>query len=248
MQILSLLAISVAPIFILLFYIYYRDKYEKEPIKVLIKTFVGGALVTIPIIYVEGFLSNTWEHNFAHKFPHLPNAAYDAFIVAAFTEELFKLLIFFLLIWRNKNFNEKYDGIIYAVFVSLGFATVENLLYVFQMGIGTGFLRAFTAVPAHTLFGVSMGYYLGHAKMENFSKMKNIFMAFFIPFLLHGIYDFLLMAERPILLIVFLILMVVMVIVGLKKIKKHSDNSIFKQGEILNETNKNFTNTDNINT
>jgi len=241
----SLLIISLAPILIILFYIYFRDRYEKEPIGVLIKNFIAGAIIVIPILFVETGLGNLWEHNIAHKFPPIASAGYNAFVVAAFSEELFKFLAFVIIIWRSKHFNEKFDGIVYAVFISLGFATVENILYVFENGIGTGLLRAFTAVPAHAIFGITMGYYMGLAKMHDNNNKRNLFLAFFMPFLLHGIYDFFLMSEKPILLLLFIPFMIVMFIIGFKNMKKHSDNSIFKQ-EIIKNEEENFNNfTDN---
>ena len=96
----------------------------------------------------------------------LASAGYTAFVVAGFTEELMKYLAFYFFFWQERNFNEKFDGIIYAVYISLGFAAVENILYVFSGGMGVGFVRAFTAVPAHALFGISMGYYFGLARFD----------------------------------------------------------------------------------
>lgn len=235
MQILSLLAISFAPILIILFYIYFRDKYEKEPIGILLKTFIAGTLITIPIIYIEISLGNFWSNNFEFKTPKILSAGYNAFVVAALTEELFKFTAFFILVWRNKNFNENFDGIVYALFISLGFATVENVLYVFQNGMGTGLLRAFTAVPAHALFGIAMGYYLGLAKNIDFDKTKNVILGFFIPFILHGIYDFILMSEINFLLLFFIPFIIFMFIFGMRKMKEHSINSIFKPSLNLNE-------------
>jgi len=237
----TLLIISIAPIFILGFYIYFRDKYEKEPIGILLRAFVAGGLAVIPILFIELALGNFWETNFKQQSPHLVNAAYDAFVVASFTEELFKFLAFALLIWRNKNFNEKYDGIVYAVFVSLGFAAVENVLYVFDTGIGTGILRAFTAVPAHTIFGITMGYFLGLAKLEEIGKTSNILKAMIVPFMLHGIYDFILMSEQPLLLLLFVPFMIYMIIFGLRKMKEHSNNSVFKNQNNI-DNNEDITN------
>lgn len=231
MNIENLLALSVAPIVIILFYIYFRDKYEKEPIKILSLAFLAGALTTIPIYFIEVALSELWETNLAFRTPFLATAAFKAFAVASFTEEAFKFAVFFLVIWKNKNFNEKFDGIVYATFISLGFATIENILYVFNHGLEVGLLRAVTAVPAHALFGISMGYYLGFAKMLDYNKTKNIFAAFFIAFLLHGIYDFILFSQKNYLLIVFIPFVVIMFVVGFRKMKKHSDNSIFKNND-----------------
>ena len=222
------LFIALAPIIIILFYIYFRDKYEKEPIKILLITFAVGALTVIPIIIIEKLLMNFWEMKFSASVPKMSSAAYSAFIVAAFTEELFKFLAFFILIWRNKNFDERFDGIVYAVFISLGFAAVENVLYVIGNGLPTGLLRAFTAVPAHALFGVSMGYFLGLAKFSKNKKGLYILLSITIPILLHGFYNFILMSQNNFLLLLFIPFLIFMLIVGLKKMKRHSNDSVFK--------------------
>jgi RsiW-degrading membrane proteinase PrsW (M82 family) len=132
-----------------------------------------------------------------------------------------------LLVYRSRHFNEKFDGIVYAVFVSLGFAAVENILYVFQEGVTTGFLRAVTAVPAHAIFGIVMGYYLGFAKLEPENRGKNIWNAFMWPFLLHGFYDYVLMSEYKFLLLLFLPLLFYMYRTGFRRMKSHSDSSRF---------------------
>jgi len=180
-----LLVIALAPVLIILFYIYIRDKYEKEPLSLLIKSLVIGILITIPVIFVESLLSKMWNGESG-----IMNAGYRAFVVAGFTEELFKFVALFWLIWKHKEFDEKFDGIVYAVFISLGFAAIENILYVYEYGADIGYLRAFTAVPAHAVFGVVMGFYFALAK---FSKKYNSYFlikALLVPVLLHGFYDF----------------------------------------------------------
>ena len=122
----NLLIIALAPIFIIAIYVYFRDKYEKEPFGMLLKALLLGILIPLPIILLERFLVSIQ--------PELTrgwSAFYNAFVVAAFSEELFKYIALFLLVWKSPHFNEKFDGIVYGVFVSLGFAGVENILYVF---------------------------------------------------------------------------------------------------------------------
>jgi len=227
-----LLAISLAPILVILFYLYFRDKYEKEPVGLIIRAFVLGAISTIPIVIVEMYLSDLWEQFTGGRADKYATAAYSAFVVASFTEELFKLLVVFLF-WSNKNFNEKFDGIVYAVFVSMGFAAVENVMYVYGGGTSTGILRAFTAVPGHAIFGIVMGYYLGIAKFHKEIRSINIVLAFFMPFLLHGIYDFILFAENGWLLLLFIPYLIYMWRVGFRNLKKHSDESPFKDVPVL---------------
>ena len=219
----NLLLISLAPVFIIAGYIYFRDKYEREPIKLLIFALGAGALTVIPILFVEQFLDT-----FTNSFPGLLKAAWKAFVVAAFSEELFKYLALYILIWRSREFNEKFDGIVYATYVSLGFAAVENILYVTGGGISTGLMRAVTAVPAHAIFGITMGFYFGLAKFYISERRSLKLKALFYPILLHGIYDFILFTGIKWLTIVFVAFVIFLYFSGLKKIKKLSDQSIYK--------------------
>jgi len=239
-MILILLFLSIAPIILVAIFIYLKDKYEKEPKKLLFWAFFLGAVSVIPILVLELALGDYWEAKYSNTSPFVAGAAYDAFIVAAFSEELFKFLVFMILIWRNKNFNEKFDGIVYAGFISLGFAFVENIMYVFQNGMTTGILRAFTAVPAHALFGISMGYFLGIAKFRNDKKGQFIALALIVPILLHGFYDFIIMSKIDLLLLLFIPFLVFMLIMALRKMKEHSQASIFKNN-INNPTENNST-------
>ena len=219
----SLLLIALAPVAILLAYIWLRDKYEKEPWQLLLKALVLGAVSVIPILFVERFLLG-----FIDLFSGYLRVFWNAFVVAAFTEELFKFLFLYLLIWRSREFNEKFDGIVYAVFISLGFAGVENVMYVLSYGHGVGITRALTAVPAHFLFGVSMGYFFGMARFFANRRPAMIRMALLVPMLLHGIYDFILMSRQQFLLLLFIPFVIWMWRFGLKKMRELSDSSIFR--------------------
>ncbi len=219
----NLLLLALAPIAILATYIWLRDKYEREPWTMLLKALILGALTVIPILIIERFLMG-----FIHNFSGYARAFYNAFVVAAFSEELFKFLFLYGLIWKSKEFNEKFDGIVYATFISLGFAAVENVMYVFQHGAQVGITRALTAVPAHFLFGVSMGYFLGIARFFTYRRPAMIRMALLIPMLLHGIYDFILMSQNHFLLLLFIPFIIGMWRFGLKKMKELSDSSVFR--------------------
>lgn len=223
-----LLFLALAPAFLIMMYVYFRDKYEKEPIGLVLKGFLLGAIIIFPV----GFIENSIK-DFALGFDKIPKAAFDGFIVAAATEEVFKFLMVFILIWRNPNFNEKFDGIVYAVSVSLGFATIENLFYVFSNNsMQVGLLRAFTAVPGHAIFGIVMGFYLGLARFSQNRKGKWLFMALFLPWLLHGIYDFLLMSGHPVLLVAFIPFLFFMYRHGLRRMKELNYQSVFNPGNI----------------
>jgi RsiW-degrading membrane proteinase PrsW (M82 family) len=219
----SLLTIAIAPVILILIYLNYRDKYEKEPKKLLIKAVVWGAVIVVPIYFIEIFLGDLFHSN-----SNIRQGFYDAFVVASLTEELFKYLVFRLLIWKNKNFNEFFDGIIYAVYISMGFALIENILYVFGGGHGVGILRALTAVPGHALFGIAMGYYFGLARFFEKKSAYYLKMALIVPIILHGIYDFILMSQSGWLLLLFIPFLIYIWIAGFRKMKAHSDDSQFR--------------------
>lgn len=218
-----ILLASLAPVFIILFYIYFRDKYEKEPVSLLIKAVISGMLIVIPVIFAERLLMALMP-----PMGKIGSAGYHAFAVAGMCEEVFKFLALYLLVWKSPSFNEKFDGIVYAVFVSLGFAAVENVLYVMDGGIQTAMIRALTAVPAHAIFGITMGYYLGIAHMYDELRKPYLRKAILYPIILHGIYDFILMVEIDLLLLLFVPYVLGLYFWGMKKIRVLSDSSVFK--------------------
>jgi len=227
----NLIILSLAPVFIIAGYIYFRDKYEKEPIRLLLLALLAGALTVIPIIFVESILEQ-----FSIVFDGLMKAAWKAFAVAAFSEELFKYIALYLLIWKSPEFNEKFDGIVYAVFVSLGFAGVENVMYVTGNGLETGIARALTAVPAHAIFGITMGFYFGLAKFYKNQQRDLKAKALFYPIVLHGIYDFILFTGIAWLSVIFIAFVIYMYYSGLRRLKFLSSQSIYNTDyDLLNE-------------
>lgn len=220
----DLLFLSFAPVLIILLYIYFRDKYEKEPIKLVLKVLLFGALSVIPILIVEKLLLYFGGSLFSRT---IINAFYNAFVVAGFTEELFKFLVIYIFIWKNSEFNEMFDGIVYATFASLGFALVENLLYVFSNGFGVGVIRAFTAVPAHAIFGITMGFFFGLAKFGTKNQQQNFLLAILLPMLLHGFYDFILMSQNKLLLLLFVPYFGLILWLSFRMMKQHNKNSKF---------------------
>ena len=232
---LILLSIAILPVAGLLIFIYFQDKYQKEPIKSLLKAFFGGWLAVL----MDIGLVTTIEYSIG-LFPILPDTVfYDSFLTAAIPEELCKFLIFMIFIWRDKNFDEYFDGIVYATFIGLGFACVENIEYVFMYGFGAGVSRALFAVPGHFLFGVLMGYFLSLAKFTPEKRKKYIFLCLLFAIIAHGLYDWLLMfVERlssmgsdfayvvsGIVYQAFLAGDVLLWIFGMKLVRKHQWNS-----------------------
>jgi RsiW-degrading membrane proteinase PrsW (M82 family) len=220
----NLLFISLAPVLIIAFYIYSRDKYEKEPVSILLKALLAGILIVLPVVLIEKLISIPSEN-----MEGLLYAAYTAFAVAGLTEEGMKFIAFYILFWNNKNFNERFDGIIYSVYIALGFAAIENIVYVFTGGYGVGVIRALTAVPAHALFGIVMGYYFSMARFDNRLKTGYLISAFILPFFFHGLYNFLLMGNSTFLLTVFIPVFIYFWISGFKKMSLLSDASSFRK-------------------
>ena len=158
---LLLLAAAILPSVIIAFWIYRQDYHEKEPKKMLLWAFLCGCGSTIPAIFFQSYVKN-WENP-----DSLLATAIFAFMGVALTEELSKYLLFRRFVYPKKDFNEPIDGIVYGVMLGLGFATLENVMYVLnagEAGFSTALGRAFTAVPAHAAFGVLMGAYIGLAK------------------------------------------------------------------------------------
>lgn len=198
---------------------YLTDRFDREPVYLLLAVFAGGALAIIPTIVIERFLS---EFNI---FNGLLRAAYTAFIVAGFSEELMKRLVVTQLAYRKPAFNEKLDGIVYSVFAALGFATVENVMYVvfrFADVESVGFYRAIISVPAHMLFAVTMGYYLSLAKFATDEKTSKYYYrkSLTSPLILHGIFDFILMSKVPFLMFLFIPFVIYLWKVNLTKLNK----------------------------
>jgi RsiW-degrading membrane proteinase PrsW (M82 family) len=230
-----LIFVSVFPVIVIMIYIYLRDKYEKEPLWLLIKAFAGGILSAVAtILFFVPF------HNSLPEFQNVfAYAMFKAFFGAAIPEEIFKFIFLYLIIWRNRNFNEYYDGIIYAVFVSLGFACLENIFYVTEHGMGVGIARGIFAVPGHALDGVIMGYFLSLARFMPERKTEFIFKSLFYAILAHGIYDFLLFyasgisesspALSVLAMLVFLAFIIYLWRLGFRKINRHIEASVFKR-------------------
>lgn len=185
---------AVLPVLLLLFFIYRKDRLNPEPLGKLLLTFVVGCLSVIPAGLMEGMLMPLAPS--AEAMP-VSNGLFDGYLVAGLSEELCKLLLLLLVIWRSRHFDEYFDGIVYAAFLSLGFACVENIGYVMggEDPMSTALMRGVLAVPAHFLFAVTMGYYVSLAKFDPAGRRKHLFHALLYPVLLHGTYDALLMVS-----------------------------------------------------
>lgn len=221
----NLIIIALAPVFVVIIYIYIKDKFEKEPKKLLLYSFLLGAFVSVlitTILYkiVDFLLPLKDEFSVWQQF-------IKAFFVVALIEEFSKYIIVRFYAQPKTAFNEHFDGIIYAVMVSMGFAAIENILYVIEGGIQVGLLRAFTAIPAHATFGILMGYFMGKAKFSN-QKAKWNLIGLLTAILFHGNYDFFLFINFiPGISIGAFVSLLIAIWLSKKAIKLHQDNSTF---------------------
>lgn len=207
--------LAVTPPVLFLIWILRFDRYEKEPLGYVLRMLFLGCVSVIPAAFLEVPIL---ELSFFQA-GGLTGAALQSFLVIAPVEEIAKMLVFFLFVWKNKNFNESNDGIVYAGTISIGFALAENILYVLDHGIGVGVARALTSIPGHTFTGVLMGYFLGRARFGVSNKAGNIAKALFIPWLLHAAYDTFALSGTNVALLV-IPMVVFYFIIGIRYLKK----------------------------
>lgn len=219
---------ALLPIAILVYYIYHKDKNSPEPAGQLVKAFLIGVLsvplslcISIPLGLIGVYPVETTS---------ILGCISTAFFGAAIPEEIAKFIMLWLALRKNPYFDEKMDGIVYAVCVSLGFAALENVMYLFSNAesyLSVGIARAIFAVPGHFCFGILMGYYYSLAKFYPKSVTKNKVLVLIAPIIAHGLYDSILFiidvtpAVSGILVIVFLVFCHKMWKYGSKKIKEH---------------------------
>jgi len=191
-----LFVLAIIPVIGLLCFIYFNDKKEKEPFGLLVALFFAGMATVLTAMIAElagGFIIESVSPE-----KTVLSQIVDAMIIVGPAEELGKFFVLWIITWKNKHFNYSYDAIVYAVFVSLGFAAFENVGYVFSNGVGTAIARMITAVPGHACFAVFMGFFYSKAKYAAITQKKgkclsNILLAIFVPIVIHGIYDAILM-------------------------------------------------------
>ena len=188
-----LIAAAVIPAVFLLVHVYRADKLEKEPAPLLISLVLYGIAATFIALLLERF--GSWL--LGRYFPEnsTPYNVLMYFGVVAFSEEGAKYFLLKRRTWNSAAFNCQFDGVVYAVFVSLGFALWENISYVLMYGLSTALVRAVTAVPGHACFGVFMGVWYGLAKRlhgqgkDGASKLCRV-LALLLSAFLHGCYDY----------------------------------------------------------
>jgi len=183
----GLLALAIAPGIAICIYIYFKDKYKREPLGLLLMSFILGMISVIPAILMEMPFGKPMSQMAGQS---ILQVAFYAFIVVGISEELSKYVMVRFFAFKRIAFDDPFDGIVYTVMVGMGFATLENIGYVLEHGMATGILRMFLSVPAHGTFAVLMGYHIGLAKFDVANRKKHLFFALLWPVFFHGTFDF----------------------------------------------------------
>lgn len=221
----QLTALAIIPGLMILTYVYTKDKVEKEPISMIIKVVIFGAISCIIAGFVETFVAQ-----FLPWYPEgsLEYALVNAFLLAAFWEEILKYLALRIATWNCKHFNYRFDGVVYGVSAAIGFAVLENILYVAQYGMSTAIVRAFTAVPLHAFCGLAMGTFYSYSKknaiLGNRAKTNQYtLLGLVVPMIIHGVYNtfaFLRSNAAAYALLVFVAIMYVIAIKTIRNLSK----------------------------
>ena len=218
------LILAILPPLLIAYYIYKKDKYDVEPKKLIIKSFLFGCLAIIPAIFLEIFAEGIFTNLFLF-----------VFFGIALVEEGVKYFFLKKYLFNKTDFNEPMDGIVYAVMISLGFATVENIAYVFNNEgeeFFTAVIRMFTAIPLHAVCGVLLGYFVGLAKFSDNSKPL-LYKGLFIATLVHGLYNYFIFLGQG--FIFSIIALVVAIYYSKKAINLHQQDSKIRNTENAEE-------------
>lgn len=216
---------AVLPAIFLMRYVYRQDQIEPEPVGLLASLVWKGVLAALAAIVLE-FIGQTVLQGLISE--DNPNYVYYlAFLVVAAVEEGTKLFFLYRRTWKEPDFNYRFDAIVYAVFVSLGFAAFENVKYVFSYGLSVALPRAILAVPGHMGFAVFMGIFYGRAKRcadwgNRFGCKVNLILSYLFPVALHGVYDSCCMTGTNRSTLVFVIFVLVMYLLVFRLIRHES--------------------------
>ena len=216
---------AVLPAVFLMRYVYKQDKIEREPIPLLVGLIGMGIWAALAAIVLEMLGQSILD---ALVEPENPYYVYlMAFLVVAAVEEGTKFFFLYRRTWRDPNFNYRFDAILYAVFVSLGFAAFENVKYVFSYGLSVALPRAILAIPGHLGFSVFMGFFYSRAKRRyDMGKITtariHLLLAYLAPVFLHGVYDSCCMLGSNMSTVVFLLFVAAMYFIVIRLIKRES--------------------------
>ena len=188
-----LLALAVAPGIAVCLFIYSLNKYGRGSIRYLVLSFVLGMAATLPALLIQMLAEDVRDEPSRHS---ILSYAWYAYIIVALSEEGSKFLVLRCYAYPKKSFRGPFDGIVYSVMIGMGFATIENIEYVRQFGLETGFSRFFLAIPAHASFAVLMGYPAGMAKSDRSHAFWLMLQGLLVAVLFHGSFDFFLFLQE----------------------------------------------------
>ena len=220
----STLLITIVPSILILLYFFLSDKF-KEPKGSIALVFFLGICICLPAGYINSFMENNFKDIFSERLLF-------SFLGPAWCEELLKFIILYFIVLKRNEFNERMDGIVYGVAVSLGFATLENYEYVFILAekweiepYTMAIWRSYSAVPMHGLNGCIMGFYFGMFAFT--ANKKYLILCLLIPFIIHGLYNFL---SYPYHFMILGILVIYTIVLhsNMKKLQEYKKN----EGEI----------------
>ena len=227
-----LIAAAIVPAALLMIYVYRKDRLEREPTALLMSLLGFGALSTVLAVVAESAGSVALAYFVPGGDESTLYNVLMFFVVVALSEEGFKYLLLHWRTWRSPHFNCRFDGVVYAVFVALGFALLENVGYVLMYGFGAALMRAITAVPGHASFGVFMGAYYGLARRSANQGQTGLsafwrLLALLIPTLLHGMYDYIAVNETAAFSTTFILFVLIVFITSFVLVKRLSDRDEF---------------------
>lgn len=207
----AIVTAAMAPGMALLSYFYLRNHYSSYTSAFVFRTFLIGVLLVFPVMVLQyAFI----EEGF------FKNLLVQTIVLYGVIEEFFKWFLLYFFAYQHADFKRRYDGIVFGVALSLGFASLENVLYLLANGLETAIGRALLPVSSHALFGVLMGYYMGRAKLEREAKARHLTLALIFPILLHSIYDSILLLFDTYFIIGMLPFMLLLWWLALTKVKR----------------------------
>lgn len=206
----AILTAAISPAVALMTFIYLSKRIELEPLPLIIRMFIIGVIMVFPLTFIQ----YAFETEGLFQTPFL-----KSFFLAGSLEEFFKWFFLLFVAYRHSAFDHHYDGIIYGVSISLGFATIENIIYIFSNGIEIALLRALFPVSSHALFGIIMGYYIGKAKFFESKTKLSLALGLFIPIVLHSSYDYLITVLEHTWVYYVTPFMIILWIIGFRKIR-----------------------------
>lgn len=208
---------SLAPTLALMSFFYLKDKFEAEPLSNVLRAFIYGALLVFPLMFIQ----YAFNAEGVGQEPFI-----KSFFLTGLLEEFFKWFVFIYTVYKYTKFDTVYDGIVYGVSISLGFATIENILYLFSYGVEYAFGRALFPVSSHALFGVMMGFYMGKAKLAKTTRRSSLFIGLALPVIAHGTYDFILATIQKNWVYFLIPFMILLWMYGMRKVKQANQHPV----------------------